>query len=114
MFPQDQDIYSKYDQDEFEVIGDMEKTSHSTKDPLIIHTVKWVLYNYLLLGTKPSHVSFNELTPDQTAAGNIQNSATVPFSSRISIKKFILLTLLCLCRFLLICRTAGRVITWRS
>lgn len=28
--------------------------------------------------------------------------------------RVILLTLLCLCRFLLPCRTAGRVITWRS
>lgn len=43
MFPQDQDLYSKYDQDEFEGIGDMEKTGHSAKDPLIIHMVKWVL-----------------------------------------------------------------------
>lgn len=32
-------MYSKYDQEEFEGIGDMEKTSHSMKDPLIIHTV---------------------------------------------------------------------------
>lgn len=36
---EDQDMYSKYDQEEFEGIGDMEKTSHSMKDPLIIHTV---------------------------------------------------------------------------
>lgn len=34
---------NKYDQEEFEGIGDMEKPSHSTKDPLIIHTVKQVL-----------------------------------------------------------------------
>lgn len=39
MFLQDQDMYSKYDQEEFEGIGDMEKTSHM-KDPLIIHTVR--------------------------------------------------------------------------
>lgn len=32
-------MYSKYDREEFEGIGDMEKTSHSMKDPLIIHTV---------------------------------------------------------------------------
>lgn len=32
-------MYSKYDQEEFEGIGDMEKTGHSMKDPLIIHTV---------------------------------------------------------------------------
>lgn len=43
MFPQDQDMDNKYDQEEFEGIGDMEKPSHSTKDPLIIHTVKQVL-----------------------------------------------------------------------
>uniref|UniRef100_A0A7N8XB62 PAT complex subunit CCDC47 n=1 Tax=Mastacembelus armatus TaxID=205130 RepID=A0A7N8XB62_9TELE len=42
---QDQDIYSKYDQEEFEGIGDMEKSSHSTKDPLIIHTVPAHLQN---------------------------------------------------------------------
>uniref|UniRef100_A0A667X2M3 PAT complex subunit CCDC47 n=1 Tax=Myripristis murdjan TaxID=586833 RepID=A0A667X2M3_9TELE len=42
---QDQDIYSKYDQEEFEGIGDMEKTSHSLKDPLIIHTVPAHLQN---------------------------------------------------------------------
>uniref|UniRef100_A0A7N6AQ77 PAT complex subunit CCDC47 n=1 Tax=Anabas testudineus TaxID=64144 RepID=A0A7N6AQ77_ANATE len=42
---QDQDIYSKYDQEEFEGIGDMEKTGHSMKDPLIIHTVPAHLQN---------------------------------------------------------------------
>ncbi|TWW70322.1 Coiled-coil domain-containing protein 47 [Takifugu flavidus] len=42
---QDQDMYNKYDQEEFEGIGDMEKTSHSTKDPLIIHTVPAHLQN---------------------------------------------------------------------
>lgn len=41
---QDQDIYSKYDQEEFEGI-DMEKTSPSLKDPLIIHTVPAHLQN---------------------------------------------------------------------
>ncbi|XP_019713653.1 coiled-coil domain-containing protein 47-like [Hippocampus comes] len=39
---QDQDIYSKYDQEEFEGIGDMEKTGHPMKDPLIIHTVNLI------------------------------------------------------------------------
>lgn len=34
---------NKYDQEEFEGIGDMEKPSHSTKDPLIIHTVNQAL-----------------------------------------------------------------------
>uniref|UniRef100_A0A672YI36 PAT complex subunit CCDC47 n=1 Tax=Sphaeramia orbicularis TaxID=375764 RepID=A0A672YI36_9TELE len=42
---QDQDIFSKYDQEEFEGIGDMEKTIHSMKDPLIIHTVPAHLQN---------------------------------------------------------------------
>lgn len=42
---QDQDMYSKYDQEEFEGIGDMEKTGHSMKDPLIIHTVPAHLQN---------------------------------------------------------------------
>lgn len=47
-------MYSKYDQEEFEGIGDMEKTGHSMKDPLIIHTVSRVyclnlLTYYLLL-----------------------------------------------------------------
>ncbi|CAG07227.1 unnamed protein product, partial [Tetraodon nigroviridis] len=42
---EEQDLYSKYDQEEFEGIGDMEKTSHSTKDPLIIHTVPAHLQN---------------------------------------------------------------------
>ncbi|XP_046893673.1 PAT complex subunit CCDC47 [Hypomesus transpacificus] len=42
---QDQDIYSKYDQEEFEGIEDMEKTSPSFKDPLIIHTVPAHLQN---------------------------------------------------------------------
>lgn len=32
-------MYSKYDPDEFEEIGDMEKPGHSMKDHLIIHTV---------------------------------------------------------------------------
>ncbi|XP_037333079.2 PAT complex subunit CCDC47 [Pungitius pungitius] len=41
---QDQDMYSKYDQEEFEGIGDMEK-GHSMKDPLIIHTVPAHLQN---------------------------------------------------------------------
>ncbi|KAJ0058517.1 hypothetical protein NL108_016388, partial [Boleophthalmus pectinirostris] len=41
----DQDLYSKYDQEEFEGIGDMEKTSHSMRDPLIIHTVPAHLQN---------------------------------------------------------------------
>ncbi|KAK7938736.1 hypothetical protein WMY93_002062 [Mugilogobius chulae] len=41
----DQDLYSKYDQEEFEGIGDMEKTGHSMKDPLIIHTVPAHLQN---------------------------------------------------------------------
>ncbi|XP_054615611.1 PAT complex subunit CCDC47 [Dunckerocampus dactyliophorus] len=42
---QDQDIYSKYDQEEFEGIGDMEKTGHPVKDHLIIHTVPPHLQN---------------------------------------------------------------------
>uniref|UniRef100_A0A3P8RL76 PAT complex subunit CCDC47 n=1 Tax=Amphiprion percula TaxID=161767 RepID=A0A3P8RL76_AMPPE len=42
---QDQDMYSKYDQEEFEGVGDMEKTGHSMKDPLIIHTVPAHLQN---------------------------------------------------------------------
>lgn len=32
-------MYSKYDQEEFEGIGDMEKPGHSMKDHLIIHKV---------------------------------------------------------------------------
>lgn len=32
-------MFTKYDVDEFEGIGDMEKPGHSMKDPLIIHTV---------------------------------------------------------------------------
>ncbi|XP_043956139.1 PAT complex subunit CCDC47 [Gambusia affinis] len=39
---QDEDMYSKYDKDEFE---GMEKTGHSMKDPLIIHTVPAHLQN---------------------------------------------------------------------
>uniref|UniRef100_A0A8C5E4U5 PAT complex subunit CCDC47 n=1 Tax=Gouania willdenowi TaxID=441366 RepID=A0A8C5E4U5_GOUWI len=42
---QDQDMYSKYDQEEFEGIRDIEKTGHSMKDPLIIHTVPAHLQN---------------------------------------------------------------------
>ncbi|XP_061761523.1 PAT complex subunit CCDC47 [Nerophis ophidion] len=42
---QDQDMYSKYDQEEFEGIGDMEKTGHPMNDPLIIHTVPAHLQN---------------------------------------------------------------------
>ena len=33
-------MYSKYDQEEFEGIGDMDKPGHSMKDPLIIHKVR--------------------------------------------------------------------------
>ncbi|GLD48988.1 coiled-coil domain-containing protein 47 isoform X1 [Lates japonicus] len=40
---QDQDLYSKYDQEEFE--GIVEKPGHSIKDPLIIHTVPPHLQN---------------------------------------------------------------------
>uniref|UniRef100_A0A665TFD6 PAT complex subunit CCDC47 n=1 Tax=Echeneis naucrates TaxID=173247 RepID=A0A665TFD6_ECHNA len=40
---QDQDMYNKYDQEEFEGIGD--KISHPMKDPLIIHTVPAHLQN---------------------------------------------------------------------
>uniref|UniRef100_A0A8D3CNP5 PAT complex subunit CCDC47 n=1 Tax=Scophthalmus maximus TaxID=52904 RepID=A0A8D3CNP5_SCOMX len=45
---QDQDMYSKYDREEFdgiEGIGDMAKPGHSMKDPLIIHTVPAHLQN---------------------------------------------------------------------
>ncbi|CAM9200010.1 unnamed protein product, partial [Lampetra planeri] len=42
---QDQDIYSKYDQEEFEGIVDVEKTGHSMKDNLIIQTVPAHLQN---------------------------------------------------------------------
>ncbi|CAL8288174.1 unnamed protein product [Boreogadus saida] len=41
----DQDMYSKYDQEEFEGIGDMDKPGHSMKDPLIIHKVPAHLQN---------------------------------------------------------------------
>ncbi|KAG7272656.1 hypothetical protein CRUP_008484 [Coryphaenoides rupestris] len=40
----DQDMYSKYDQEEFEGIGDMDKPGHSMKDPLIIHKTSWESY----------------------------------------------------------------------
>lgn len=42
---QDQDLYSKYDQEEFEGIGDMEKTSHSIKNDITFHEVPTHLQN---------------------------------------------------------------------
>lgn len=96
-------MYSKYDQEEFEGIGDMEK-GHSMKDPLIIHTVSWVYSLDLLrvFHTPPSSTNCDLLSAKHLVSA--EYSLFNSFNER----------LLFLSRFRHICRTAGRVTTWRS